>query len=146
MKKTQQTMHPAIRAGLASDEHLVVGPENQIIFADDRMPPVLATPWLIAHMEYAARKAIAPYLQPDERSVGVTVDIEHLAPAPVGDRVTCRAKVILVSPPFVTFAVEAFDDIEPLARGVHKRAVIHVDRFRARLEKKAKAIGERPQN
>jgi fluoroacetyl-CoA thioesterase len=144
--KPQQTLHSAIKAGLTFDEHLVVGPENQISFADDRMPPVLATPWLIAHMEYAARKAIAPYLQPEERSVGVTVDIEHLAPAPVGDRVTCRAKVILVRPPFVTFAVEAFDDIEPLARGVHKRAVIHVDRFRSRLEKKAKAIGERPQN
>jgi len=54
--------------------------------------------------------------------------------------------VILVRPPFVTFAVEAYDEIETLARGVHKRAVIHVDRFRARLEKKAKAIGERPQN
>jgi len=139
-------MHPGIKAGLSFDEHIVVGPDNQIVFADDRMPPVLATPWLIAHMEYAARKAIAPFLEPDERSVGVTVDIEHLAPAPVGDRVTCRAKVILVRPPFVTFAVEAFDDVEPLARGVHKRAVIHVDRFRSRLEKKAKAIGERPQN
>lgn len=144
--KPQPTLNPAIKAGLSYDERIVVGPENQIIFADDKMPPVLATPWLIAHMEYAARKAIAPYLQPDERSVGVTVDIEHLAPAPVGDVVTCRARVILVQPPFVTFAVEAFDAVEPLARGVHKRAVIHVDRFRARLERKAKAIGERPQN
>lgn len=133
-------MNPAIKAGLSFDEHLVVGPENQITFADDQMPPVLATPWLIAHMEYAARKAIAPYLSSDERSVGVTVDIEHLAPAPVGDQVTCRAKVILVQPPFVTFAVEAFDSVEPLARGVHKRAVIHVDRFRKRLEKKVNAM------
>jgi predicted thioesterase len=144
--KPPPSLNPAIKAGLSFDEHLVVGPENQISFADDRMPPVLATPWLIAHMEYAARKAIAPHLEPDERSVGVTVDIEHLAPAPIGDKVTCRAKVILVRPPFVTFAVEAFDELEPLARGVHKRAVIHVDRFRARLVKKAKAIGERPQN
>lgn len=138
--KPPKPMHPAIKAGLSYDEHLIVGPENQIIFADDQMPPVLATPWLIAHMEYAARKALAPYIASDERSVGVTVDIEHLAPAPVGDKVTCRAKVILVNPPFVTFAVEAFDDMEPLARGVHKRAVIHVDRFRRRLEKKVNAM------
>lgn len=138
--RTPKPFQPAIKAGLTYDEHLVVGPENQISFADEQMPPVLATPWLIAHMEYASRKAIAPYLDPDQRSVGVTVDIEHLAPAPVGDHVTCRAKVILVQPPFVTFAVEAFDNVETLARGVHKRAVIHVDRFRSRLEKKQKAI------
>jgi predicted thioesterase len=138
--KKPPTLSPAIKAGLTFDEHIVVGPENQITFADDRMPPVLATPWLIAHMEYAARKAIAPHLAENERSVGVTVDIEHLAPAPVGDRVTCRAKVILVQPPFVTFAVEAFDDIEPLARGVHKRAIIDVDRFRNRLNKKANDV------
>lgn len=142
--KKPPTLSPQIKPGLMFDEHLVVGPENQIIFADDRMPPVLATPWLIAHMEYAARKALAPHLADDERSVGVTVDIEHLAPAPVGDRVTCRAKVILVQPPFVTFAVEAFDDIEPLARGVHKRAVIDVDRFRNRLNKKADAVAGTP--
>lgn len=140
--KTPKPLNPAIKAGLSYDEHLVVGPENQISFADDQMPPVLATPWLIAHMEYAARKAIAPHIASDERSVGVTVDIEHLAPAPVGDKVTCRAKVILVQPPFVTFAVEAFDDIETLAKGVHKRAVIHVDRFRSRIQKKAKQLAE----
>lgn len=141
--KTPKPLNPAIKAGLSYDEHLVVGPENQISFADDQMPPVLATPWLIAHMEYAARKAIAPHIDADERSVGVTVDIEHLAPAPVGDKVTCRAKVILVQPPFVTFAVEAFDDIETLAKGVHKRAVIHVDRFRSRIQKKAKQLTEK---
>ncbi|MFM7590184.1 MAG: thioesterase family protein, partial [Isosphaeraceae bacterium] len=83
---------------------------------------------------------LAPHLAENERSVGVTVDIEHLAPAPVGDKVTCRAKVILVQPPFVTFSVEAFDNIEPLARGVHKRAVIDVDRFRNRLNKKTDAV------
>ncbi|MEI7922904.1 MAG: thioesterase family protein [Planctomycetota bacterium] len=138
--KPPKTLSPAIKSGLSADENLLVGPENQIIFADDRMPAVLATPWLIAHMEYAARKAIAPYLAEGERSVGVTVDIEHLAAAPVGDHVTCRAKVILVNAPFVTFAVEAFDEMETLARGVHKRAVIDVDRFRSRLIKKAEKI------
>ena len=144
--KPPQTLSPSIKAGLSADENIVVGPENQISFADDKMPPVLATPWLIAHLEYAARKAIAPFLDENERSVGVSVDIEHLAPAPVGDRVTCRAKVILVNPPYVTFAVEAFDEIETLARGVHKRAVIHVDRFRNRLIKKAEKMAGQPRN
>ena len=51
-----------IRAGMSAEERVVVGPSNRIVFADDRMPAVLSTPWLVAHLEYAARNAIAPCL------------------------------------------------------------------------------------
>ena len=43
------------RLGLQAEQVIVVGPENRISFADARMPAVLATPWLIAHLESAAR-------------------------------------------------------------------------------------------
>ena len=39
------------------------GPNNRVSFADSRMPAVLATPWLVAYLEHAARDAIAPYLE-----------------------------------------------------------------------------------
>jgi predicted thioesterase len=113
-----------------------VGPENRINFADARMPAVLATPCLIAHLEYAARDALAACLEDHERSVGVSIDVEHLAPTPEGFTVTCRARVIHVSGTVVTFQVEAHDDAEPIARGIHKRRVIDADRFARRVEKK----------
>jgi predicted thioesterase len=78
---------------------IVVGPENRISFADTRMPAVLATPWLIAHLEYAARDALARCLEDHERSVGTFVEVEHLAPTPEGCTVTCRARVIHVNGP-----------------------------------------------
>ena len=62
-----------------------MGPENRISFADARMPAVLATPWLIAHLESAARDALASCLENHERSVGAFVEVEHLAPTPEGD-------------------------------------------------------------
>ena len=46
------------RLGLQGEQIIVVGPANRISFADARMPAVLATPWLIAHLEYAARQAV----------------------------------------------------------------------------------------
>ena len=58
------------RIGMSAEEHLVVDASNRIVFADDRMPAVLSTPWLVAHLEYAARAALAPCLTDDERSVG----------------------------------------------------------------------------
>ncbi len=127
------------RLGLSGTRTIVVGPENRIPFADDRMPAILATPWLIAELEYTARDALAACLDSNERSVGVSVDIEHLAPAPEGFTVTCRARVIHVALPYVTFQVEAHDGQEMIARGIHKRAVIDVDRLARRVERKRRA-------
>ena len=114
----------------------MVGPGNGISFSDARMPAVLATPWLIAHLEYAARDALSACLEDHERSVGTFVEVEHLAPAPDGFTVTCRARVIHVNGPVVTFQVEAHDGTEPIARGIHKRRGIDVDRFARRVVRK----------
>ena len=107
------------------------------------MPSVLATPWLIANLEYAARDALATCLEEHERSVGTFVEVEHLAPAPEGFIVTCKARVIHVNGPVVTFQIEAHDGTEPIARGIHRRRVIDVDRFARRVQKKSQGRGGR---
>ena len=124
------------RVGMSAEERLVVGPSNRIVFADERMPAVLATPWLVAHLEYAARYAIEACLEPHERSVGTHIEVEHLAPVPEGFTVVCRARVIHVVGATVTFQVEAHDGREPVARGLHRRRVIDVDRFARRVARK----------
>ena len=124
------------RAGMSAELSLTVDEKTRITFADDQMPAVLATPWLVAHLEYASRRAIDPCLEEHERSVGTFVEVEHLAPVPEGFTVTCRARVIHVDGPVVTFQIEAHDGIEPVARGLHRRRVIDVDRFARRVAKK----------
>ena len=124
------------RLGISAEERITVGPANRITFADERMPAVLATPWLVAHLEYAARHAIAPFLEENERSVGTFIEVEHLAPTPEGFTVICRARVIHVDGPVVTFQVEAHDGIETIAKGLHKRRVIDADRFAGRVRRK----------
>jgi predicted thioesterase len=121
---------------MAAEEIVLVGPGNTIVFADDRMPAVLSTPSMIAHLEYAARNAIAPCLTENERSVGSFIEVEHLAPVPAGFTVHCRARVIHADGPVVTFQIEAHDGTEIVARGLHRRRVIDVDRFRKRVERK----------
>lgn len=131
-------MRQAPRQGLLGETTIVVGPENRISFADARMPAVLATPSLVAQLEYAARDALASCLEEHERSVGTFLEVEHLAPTPEGFTVTCRARVILVNGLVVTFQVEAHDGAELIARGIHRRRVIDVDRFARRLDRKRK--------
>jgi predicted thioesterase len=124
------------KTGLTGEERVTVDASNRIVFADARMPAVLATPWLVAHLEYAARNAIAPCLEENERSVGTYVEVEHLGPVPEGFTVTCRARVIHVNGPVVTFQIEANDGQEMVARGLHRRRVIDVDRFARRVARK----------
>jgi fluoroacetyl-CoA thioesterase len=124
------------KAGMAAEERLTVNEATRIAFADERMPAVLATPWLVAHLEYAARHALDPCLEPHERSVGTFIEVEHLAPVPEGFTVVCRARVIHSDGPVVTFQVEAHDGTEMVARGLHRRRVIDVDRFARRVARK----------
>ena len=52
---------------------------------------VLATPELVRLMEAAAVAALNGHLPPDVTSVGVSLNIKHIAPTPVGCNVKVRA-------------------------------------------------------
>jgi predicted thioesterase len=114
----------------------VVEEKHCIEFATDGMPAVLSTPNLIGILERTARQAIVPFLAADERSVGVELDLRHLAPTPLGATVTATARVIGATGRFVDFQIEARDEQELLIRGVHKRAVIRTSTFAKRLQSK----------
>jgi len=122
--------------GLTGEMNLVVGKEHVIDFASGGMPAVFSTPIMIGLIERTARESLVPYLENTERSVGVEIDIKHLAPTPVGATVTLSTRVIGSERAFVNFVVEARDAKEILSRGVHKRAVIEIDSFARRVEAK----------
>ena len=122
--------------GLTGELQFVVEQKHAIDFATGGMPAVLSTPNLIGLLERTAREALAPLLEPDERTVGMEIELRHLAPTPLGQRVTCAVRVIRVEKTEITFQVEARDEQELIARGVHKRAVINVESFARRVQRK----------
>ena len=124
------------KIGDQAEVRFLVDGNHVIDFADDQMPAVLSTPCLIGFIERAARMVLTPVLEAGESSVGVQIDVQHLAPTPPGQEVLCRARVIHVDGRIVTFQVEAFDASERIARGLHKRSIIRKDRFAARLRRK----------
>lgn len=123
-------------SGVAATLTFKVEAAQLIDFAGDDMPAVLSTPWLIKWLENTAREALRPMLEQGEASVGMEVDIRHLAPTPLGATVQCTARVISAEGSTVTFQVEASDEEELIARGVHKRAVISKARFFQRVARK----------
>lgn len=123
-------------SGIAGEFTFQVESQHLIDFAGGDMPAVLSTPWLIKWLEQTARETLRPLLDEGEASVGMEVDIRHLAPTPLGGRVKCVARVISAEGSTVTFQVEAADEHELVARGVHKRAVIAKARFFQRVQRK----------
>jgi fluoroacetyl-CoA thioesterase len=110
---------------------------HAVEFAGNGMPAVLSTPNLIGFIERTARDTMAGFLDPDERSVGVEIEIRHLAPTLVGATVHGTARIIQVDGRKVGFQVEARDAHEVIARGLHQRAVIRTDTFSRRVQAKA---------
>jgi predicted thioesterase len=125
------------RIGTVGELKFVVEEKHVIDFANDGMPAVLSTPNLIGLLERTAREALQPFLEPNERTVGVEIDIRHLAPTPLGQTVTCIARVIQAEGSSVTLQFEARDEHEMIARGVHKRAVVRIESFARRVGRKA---------
>lgn len=124
------------KIGTTGEEQFVVGAEHVIDFARDGMPEVLSTPYLIRHLERAARLSLLPFLEEGEASVGAEIEIQHLAPTPRGQTILCRARVVGTDGTEVSFQIEARDEHELIAKGFHKRRVIRKDRFAAKVQKK----------
>jgi fluoroacetyl-CoA thioesterase len=127
----------AIPIGASASKSVIVTRELTVAHFHPNMPEVYGTPLMIYLMEVAAADAIQKYLPEGWVSVGVLVDVKHLAPTPIGLTVTATAEVISIEDATVTFWVEAHDGTEKIGEGRHARAPVHLERFAQRVEVKS---------
>jgi fluoroacetyl-CoA thioesterase len=105
---------------------------------DSSLASVLSTPTMVAMMEQAAINAIKPFLHAGESSVGMSIEVSHNAATPPGHRARAEAEVTRVEGRRLEFSVRAFDDVEQIGSGTHRRAVIDAAKFNDRLKTKLK--------
>ncbi len=132
-----------LEPGLSGESALVVQSDHTASHLGSGSPgvDVLATPVMIGLMEDAARDLVDPLLEPGQMTVGVNLNINHLAATPVGMKVTARAELTGVDGRWLTFKVEARDELDKVGEGTHTRAIINLDRFMARAKEKAATRG-----
>lgn len=91
---------------------------------------VFSTPAMIGLMERTCVDLTEPYLAPDEQTVGIHVDVRHLAPTKIGQTVTVTAELLEVKDNKLRYAVSAVNDEgKKIGEGTHRRAVINTQRF-----------------
>jgi predicted thioesterase len=125
-----------IRMGLVGEKATAVSKALLATHLGSGSVEVYATPGMIALMEAAAVAAIDPLLPEGQSSVGVALDVKHLAATPPGEEVRARAEVTGVDGRKVTFRVQAWDEHELIGEGTHVRYVVDVDRFVERVQSK----------
>ncbi len=127
-----------ITSGMTGTATMVVGTNDTAPRVGSGKIAVLATPVMINLIEEAALAAIEDALPEGMQSLGTHLDVSHIAATPVGMRVTAQAKVILVEGRKVELEVSAEDETDVIGKGRHSRVVVSAERFKARVNAKAK--------
>ncbi len=119
-----------------------VSEEDAIHFLGPDTIPVLSTPSLVGCMEMACRENANSFLNVGEDTVGIFVEIKHLAPTPVGMKFRVVSTLKQIDGRIYSFDIEAFDEAEKIAEAKHQRATIAVAKFASRVAaKREKASG-----
>ncbi len=125
-----------MQPGITGTSRTSVHKGNTAIHMGSGELEVFATPAMTALMEEAAVGCVKAYLAPGETSVGVRLDISHIAATPVGMDVRAEATLEAVEGRKLLFRVEAFDETEKIGEGKHERVIVDCDRFLSRLSRK----------
>lgn len=129
----------AVKVGLKDEQTRIVTTEIAVDFLGSSEARVLGTPFLIYLLEITARNAVLPHLEEGFDTVGTLVNVRHLAATPVGMEAKFRAEVVAVEDRLIRFKVEASDEREKIAEGMHERVIVNVAKFAARVQGKLDA-------
>jgi fluoroacetyl-CoA thioesterase len=135
----------SLRTGLAHTETILITdrlivPEMADFFSNFAgMPPVFATAYLVAFVEWTCVRALADHLLEGEHTVGTHVDLSHTAATPVGMRATASIELVERDGRKLRFKVSCRDERDEIGAGFHERVVIDGARFLSRLAEKRAA-------
>lgn len=100
------------------------------------LPPVYSTPDMIRLMETAAFRALQPYCDGDEITVGTSIDIEHRSASGIGSRIKAEAVLESFDGRFFTLRVMARNDTQEIGRGTVGRAIVSASKFTGQTKSK----------
>jgi predicted thioesterase len=123
-----------LQAGLSREDTFTIEEKHTAPHVGSGVVRVLGTPCLIAFMEITSRKLLDEHLPEGFSTVGVLVNVRHLAPSAIGSSVHVRVEVQEVDGNKVMLEVDARDGEDVFGKGLHERYVIDVQRFLKRVE------------
>ncbi|GFR35638.1 thioesterase [Thermobrachium celere] len=125
-----------IRVGKRHIVERVAEPKDSAINYASGGVDVYSTPAMIGLMECAAKECLDEFLDEGYSTVGISLNIKHLAATPIGMKVRAEAEIVAVEGKKVVFKVEAFDEVEKIGEGIHERYIVDINKFISRVKNK----------
>jgi len=97
---------------------------------------VFSTPEMVRLMEECALEAVLPYLQPNQDTVGIRVEMRHLAATPMGMKVTARCTLVEIDRRRLVFKAEIHDEMEKVGEGMNERFIVDKEKHEQRIAEK----------
>ncbi len=128
-------MKDSLAAGVTATKRIEIDAARTIDFMGEALR-IYSTPALLHDIEEHCRVMLLEHLDEGEDTVGVRVELDHMAATLLGMTIEITATVVEVDRRKVTLEVEASDPLETAAKMRHVRFVVD-------LEKQAQRIGEK---
>ena len=125
-----------LRIGLKGEAAAEVVYANTAAAVGSGALPVFATPAMIGLMEKAALESVQPYLEEGQGTVGVRLEIAHLAATPIGMTVRAESELVEIDRRRLCFQVRAYAGEELVGEGTHQRFIVDSERFLAKAQAK----------
>ena len=119
--------------GLQHTSAVKVTENNTAITMGSGDMSVFATPALVALMENAAMKAVAPHLPEGSTTVGGFIETSHLAPSAIGATIEAKATLTEIKGRKLSFAIEATEGDKLVGKATHIRFIVEREKFLSNL-------------
>lgn len=125
-----------LKPGLLQREQMIVSHGNSAVSMGSGTLEVFSTPAMVALMESAANNSVKKLLDPGKCTVGVSINVKHLSPTPIGLVVYCESELIEVDGRRLVFKITAFDCAGIIGTATHERMIIDSKPFMEKAKSK----------
>lgn len=125
-----------LKEGVKGTQEIMVTEENTAKVMGSGALDVFATPAMIALMEKTAWTSVADELDDGCGTVGISLNVAHSAPTPLGMKVTCESELTGIDGRKLTFYVKAYDEKGVIGEGTHERFIIQNEKFQKKANMK----------
>jgi fluoroacetyl-CoA thioesterase len=127
---------PPLAAGLSQEMSIIVTPDRTAKHIETGSASVLSTPSMVWLVEHNAQTLAQKHLPEGQTTVGAEVFVRHLAPTPLGMKVTSRVRIEEIEGRRIVFSAEIFDEKEKVGEGRHVRVIVDHARFMEKVKEK----------
>ena len=122
--------------GLTAVRESSVTEKNTALALKSGSLKVLATPEMIRLLEETSAELVEKNLPRELTSVGISLEVKHTAPTPVGMKFRAEVKIVSIDGRKIVLEVAAFDERGQIGNGIHERFIVDKEKFQSKADAK----------